>query len=298
MRASIVVFCLLGLTSVTTWGQVTADTTYVPPDFAPSYAEGCGPTVLVDEAHRNYHTDAGRFAPFASLLRADGFRVAPGTGSLSAGSLREADLVVIANPRPAEGRTPSAFSDEEIEAVARWVGAGGALLLIADHMPFPAAAAPLAARFGFELMDGFAMDPDGSDGWTVFARAHGTLADHPVTTGHGLGRIDSVASFTGQAFPAPKEATSLLTLPSGYVVLFPRIPWRFDASTPYRRAAGWSQGAVMEFGEGRVAVFGEAAMFTAQRAPSGSPAGFGHPAASDNERFVLSLVRWLTAAVE
>ena len=32
------------------------------------------------------------------------------------------------------------FSYEEIDAVTQWVNDGGALFLIADHMPFPGAA--------------------------------------------------------------------------------------------------------------------------------------------------------------
>ncbi|NIQ57151.1 MAG: hypothetical protein GWN71_28375, partial [Gammaproteobacteria bacterium] len=53
-----------------------------------------------------------------------------------------------------------AFTEAEIEAVRAWVEDGGALLLIADHMPFPGAAAGLAAAFGVTFNDGFAFDPD------------------------------------------------------------------------------------------------------------------------------------------
>ena len=47
-------------------------------------------------------------------------------------------------------------------------------------------------------------------------------------------------------------------------------------------------------GKGRVAMFGEAAMFSAQVAgPERSPAGMNHPAAAQNARLLRNLVRWL-----
>ena len=50
----------------------------------------------------------------------------------------------------------------------------------------------------------------------------------------------------------------------------------------------------MTVGKGRLAIFGEAAMFTAQLAgPARSPAGFNHPAASENAQFVLNVMHWL-----
>jgi hypothetical protein len=51
---------------------------------------------------------------------------------------------------------------------------------------------------------------------------------------------------------------------------------------------------VLAFGRGRVAVFGEAAMFSAQLAgPERRPMGMNAPEAPQNPRFLLNLVRWL-----
>ena len=51
-----------------------------------------------------------------------------------------------------------------------------------------------------------------------------------------------------------------------------------------------------EIARGRVALFGEAAMFTAQRAgPELAPVGMNAPAAAQNAQLALNLVRWLTA---
>jgi uncharacterized protein (DUF2249 family) len=281
--------------------QQLGDSLFVPTVSAPVFPRGEGPRVLLDEAHVNFHTLSGRFQAFANLLRADGFVVRSGGTRFTPELLAGADLLVIANALNARNKedwslpTPSAFSSAEIAVVRQWVDQGGALLLIADHMPFPGAADAMAASFGFEFNNGFAMDTT-AQGPLVFRRADGSLGTHAVTEGAGPEeRVDSIATFTGQAFRAPAEATSVLTFAEGYVSLMPDEAWEFEPSTTSVDVAGWSQGAVMDVGQGRIAVFGEAAMFTAQRTgPQGAPMGMNAPVASQNPQFVANLVRWLT----
>jgi hypothetical protein len=80
----------------------------------------------------------------------------------------------------------------------------------------------------------------------------------------------------------------------GAVVFLPEIPWEIDSGTPRKGAGGWTQGGVKRVGKGRIAVFGEAAMFTAQLAgATRAPVGMNAPEASQNARFVLRLMRWL-----
>ena len=56
----------------------------------------------------------------------------------------------------------------------------------------------------------------------------------------------------------------------------------------------------MEVGRGRLAVFGEAAMFSAQLQTQDSGEivrmGMNAPVASENPRFLLHLMRWLARA--
>jgi hypothetical protein len=57
---------------------------------------------------------------------------------------------------------------------------------------------------------------------------------------------------------------------------------------------GRSQGVVLPFGRGRVAVFGEAAMFSAQLAGADNiPFGMNVPGI-DNRQFALNLLHWLS----
>jgi len=129
----------------------------------------------------------------------------------------------------------------------------------------------------------------------VFRVEDGSLIDGPIPDGrYGGERITQVATFIGQAFQAEPGARPLLVLPEGFVMLMPDKPWVFTPQTPKIPAAGWLQGATREVGLGRVAVFGEAAMFTSQIASNGQSMGLDAPGADQNRLFVRNVVRWLS----
>ena len=275
-------------------GQQVADSGFTPPVGRPAWEAGKGPVALLDEAHVNFHTLDGRYYTFGRLLAGDGLVVRPLRTSFTRDALAGARLLVIANALHERNRTdwslptPSAFTPAEIAAVRDWVRDGGSLLLIADHMPFPGAAEELGAVFGVRMLNGFAAPPGDVRGQITFRRADGTLHDHPIIRG-----IDSVVSFTGQAFTA-EGAAPLLILPDSITVLLPDTAWRFSDATRRVPAGGMLQGAVLEHGKGRVAVFGEAAMFSAQRAgPSRTPMGMNAPEARQNPQFLLNVIHWL-----
>lgn len=186
--------------------------------------------VLLDEAHFNSHTIEGRYAAFVKLLRRDGFVVAPLRSQVTPASLGTAKILVIANALGERNTTqgwnrptPPAFNRDEVETIRRWVRAGGSLLLIADHMPFPGAAETLAGGFGVLFTNGFASDSTCGADEFVFRRSDGSLGGHPIVTGRNRGeRIDSVRTFTGQAFRLHGPGRPILTLPKGATMLRPR----------------------------------------------------------------------------
>lgn len=266
----------------------------------PTWSAGTGPRVVIDGGHDNFHKVDGRYAPFAALLRNDGFRVEGREGPFTAESLAGVDVLCIVNainPRTrAEGVPLSAFTDDEIAVLKAWVENGGHLLLVADHMPFAFAAAKLGAAFGVTRWeDGFAMqdDPAALD---LFDRASG-LADQPITRGAGNDPpVTRIRTFTGSAFTAP-EATPLIVLDRRFTVLTPDEPWQFTAETPRKPGAGLLQGASLSFGKGRVVLLGEAAFMTSQlKAGSNDVAGFGAKGAEQNPQFVLNMMHWLAGA--
>ncbi|HUJ42077.1 MAG TPA: hypothetical protein VLW52_00595 [Opitutaceae bacterium] len=284
--------------------QQVPDLEYRPPLPRPAYELGKGPRVAIDEAHHNYHTATGRYEPFAALLRRDGYRVDGLAMPFSPESLSGVDVLVIANAL--NGRnirdwslpTPSAFTTEEITAVRAWVEKGGALFLIVDHMPFPGAAGDLAKAFGIEFSNGFAVAKR-AGGPTAFTFRLGTgLEESAITQGRGNDeRVSEVVTFTGSAFKPPQSAIPVLRLSGDYESLETKRAWQFTAATPREPLKGWCQGAIMKIGEGRLAVFGEAAMFSAQLAgPTREKTGMNAPLAKQNHQLLLNLMHWLTRA--
>jgi hypothetical protein len=90
----------------------------------------------------------------------------------------------------------------------------------------------------------------------------------------------------------------VLVLPDDFVSLEPRYAWVFDSTTVVRDVGGWLQGATLELGRGRVAIFGEAAMFSAQVAGAERrPMGMNAPMAEENARFVLNVLHWVVGVL-
>ncbi len=283
-----------------------ADTSFNPPIASPAYELGAGPLVLIDGGHFNFHTAEGRYLPFSRLVERDGYVVRPSSVKFTPEMLEGVAILVVSNALSERNAddwslpTPSAFDSAEIRAVREWVGQGGSLLLIADHMPFPRAAADLAAAFGLLFENGFATGPGRNWGPIVFRRSDGSLADHPITNGRAPPeRVDSVASFTGQAFRATAPSDHLMTLPATTVLLLPERAWQFSESTRSIQAGGMLQGAVLRYGDGRVAAFGEAAMFSAQASGlTRTPMGMNAPVAAQNPQFLLNLLHWLSGLLD
>ena len=284
--------------------QQVADTSFEPPIPDPAYRTGRGPVVLLDEAHFNFHTAEGRYKPFAELLRRDGYVVKASRLKFSGASLRGGRILVIANPLAERNQTdwslptPSAFTPEEVRAVREWVRGGGSLLLIADHMPFPGAAGTLAAAFGVSFSNGYAVDVK-AQGPMLFKLSDGSLKEHPITRGRSESEsVTSVATFTGSAFQVEGDAQPLLVLGPSVSSFLTSVAGQITNETPRFPVGGWYQGAVLRFGKGRVCVFGEAAMFSAQLAgPNRNPMGMNAPVASQNPRFLLNVMHWLSGTL-
>jgi hypothetical protein len=284
--------------------QQLGDTSYVPQIEKPTFEIGKGPVVKIDEAHHNFHTMNGRYFAFAEVLRHDGYRVEPNTSEFNLDTLSACSIVVISNALNERNidhwslPTPSAFTDEEIEIVRKWVEDGGALFLIADHMPFPGAAEKLAAVFGFEFSNGFALSTL-KRGTDVFRRSDGSLRTHAITDGkEPAGRIDSVATFTGQAFNANRDHEPIIVFDSNYILLMFEAAWDFDQKVDTLHIAGWMQAATTKYGKGRVFVSGEAAMFSSQVVSGRSSAGLTSPEAAQNLRFLRNIMYWLSGCFD
>lgn len=296
------IFALIGAAGPAASQAVANNDTDVSVD-RPLYPAGAGPLVAVDEGHNNYHTLEGRYAPFGAVLRNDGYRLVSLTGRFDAAALNPVRVLVIANALAPSNAgngnwklpTPSAFSAEEIKVLQAWVRGGGALFLIADHMPFAGAAGELGRAFGFRFDNVYAVKGDGKP--EIFSRAAGTLSDNAVTRGGGeRPAVDEVQTFMGSSFRAPRAAIPIMSLDEGWTLRYPTVAGKFDAETRQRAATRDDlRAAALNYGKGRVVVVGEAAVFTNQLV-NGQTYGFGRPSARQNKQFLLNVVEWLSHA--
>ncbi|MBL8011515.1 MAG: DUF4350 domain-containing protein [Flavobacteriales bacterium] len=292
MRSSLVLLEFLHVIGLQ--AQQVADPGFRPVFGDAAFPPGEGPVVAIDQAHGNFHTRDGRYQGFARVAEADGHRVRTWDTGFDPEALNEVDVLVIANalhPSNAEHwalPTPSAFTDAEVSTVRKWVENGGALLLLADHMPFAGAASELAAAFGFTFSNGFALREPQRPA-DLFTIGEGLVAEGPAAG------LDTVATFTGSAFRPAPEAQPLLELGPAWTLLEPDTAWRFSDGTRQRSGDGWVQGAYLEVGLGRMVLLGEAAMFSAQLAgPERQPVGMNHPLARGNVALLRGTLRWLT----
>jgi hypothetical protein len=296
--------CMLSAATSIGSAQQVPDLKYKPPLPPPAYEAGQGPRVAIDEAHHNFHTADGRYKPFAELLRRDGYRV-EGLGTpLSSDSLKDVDVLVIANPLHERNvkdwslPTPSAFTQDEIAALRPWVEQGGSLFLIVDHMPFPGAAGALAKAFGVDFSNGYARAGHWEQGKPdTFEHSTG-LKECAVTRGRAdHEKVTKVATFGGSAFKPPQDATLVLVFGANSVSLETKKAPGITSDALQVPIVGWCQGAVVQVGNGRVALFGEAAMFSAQLAgPQERAMGMNAPEAKQNHQLLLNVMHWLTRA--
>jgi hypothetical protein len=286
-------------------GQVGNDASFDTSVARPAYPPDGGPRLLVDEAHNNLHTVAGRYASFAAVATSDGFRVEPWTAPFAAGALPAGSVLVIANAAGAEQPQQPAFTPAEIEAVREWVKAGGALLLIADHAPFGAAAAELSAAFGVRMLDGHVRDAAHratelpGPFFLEFTADNGGLGEHPIVRGREGGEaLRRVVTFGGQALEAAPGATVLLRLGTAAE----SVATPDDPASPVISVGGLAQAVALEHGAGRVVVLGEAGIFGAQHIAgeaaqrAGLPGelrfGMNHPG-TDDRQLLLNTLHWL-----
>jgi hypothetical protein len=140
------------------------------------------------------------------------------------------------------------------------------------------------------MYDGFALRGPGTK-FDVFSRGNGMLRETTLSNLHGS--LDSIVSFTGQAFTIPDHATSVITFNANYKVLMPEVAWEFSRDTKMIPAEGLSQLAYCRYGSGKIVVAGEAAMFTAQRVGD-MKFGLNASFAPDNLQLLLNILEWLS----
>lgn len=288
----------------------------------PVYSGDEGPLVLWDVAHHNAHRWG--MEAFLEVLHQDGYRVNFQDEPFSAATLRDARVLVLPGPLAVprdrllrqgldhywwsdEGRE-QALSESEVLAVTAWIRAGGALLLILDHAPAPAAVSWLLEALGVDARnsmtwDGNRQPPEYEDlgsrrtSKILFGRDWGSLGEHPIVEGRHPGeRVNRVATYVGASLVGPLGSTPLLLL-SPDAFDYWKVPPTRGGNEHRLPAHGRSQATAFTLGEGRVVVVAEYTVFQARWNVPGDPdgtigAGMAY-AGADNQQFAANIVRWL-----
>jgi hypothetical protein len=304
MRNGMVILIWLITSCTFVHAQQVPDLNYDPKIARPMYDSGKGTTVYIDEGHNNFHTKDGRYEPFARVLEKDGYVVNSYTREFETNKLANIKILVIANALNkvnANGNwalpTPSAFTSEEINAIDRWVSNGRSLFLIADHMPWPGAAAALAKVFGFTFYNGFSINVINP---SYFLRSNHTVTESIIANGRdGTERVYSIPNTEGQAIKFPTDAQPILVFDNNAMLLLPDTAWHFNSKTPMVNIRGWAQLAAKRYGKGRVVVCGEASMFSAQIGePGDRKMGMNNEDAPDNYKLLLNIIHWLDGKLD
>ena len=296
-----ILFLIAFLIADVSFTQQRADNIIVSEIENPRFEKGKGARILIDQSHHNFHQLNGRFKPFADLMTNDGYQL---DSIIDVKKILKNDVLVISNPINQKNirnwRQPiyNAFSEEDIRFIKNWVKKGGRLLLIADHMPFSGATNKLANAFGFDFCDGFAyQQKEDRNAPDIFSINNNRFLNTVISDGTIGEKIDNITTFTGSSFSIPKKAKGILKFKKEDYCLAPEIAWRFNDDTPSSDLENNYQGAILEFGKGKIAVFGEAAMFTAQTITNDSVTykfGFHSEQAPNNIQFIRNLIYWLS----
>jgi len=297
-------FCNCNLIAQTQ--ESSAEIIYDPEISSPAYLKDKGPTIYLDEGHYNRHTygGLGSFIAFRTVLSKDGYKVVSFKEQFTSNSLQKVRLMVIAlaqnkrNLGDTNWTNPiySAFKLSEIIAIKKWVKKGGSLFLIVDHHPFAGAAKDLAKEFGFELFNGHALDTIRDP--SFFQRANKTLHSNIITNGrYSTEKIDSIITFSGAAMKLSDDAKPILTFDNLWLQWLPDTAWQFNNIEP-TSIEGFSQGSFREFGNGKIVIFSDGNMFSAQDTDWGGKMGFIDPNAKYNYKLLLNIIHYLDGLLD
>lgn len=305
---------LAGLIAVAWWHWPVppADAPYTAALAAPTWPAGQGPAVLVDNAHWNSATTGRGLTAFATLVRADGYRVLPDGNSTRAEMLADVRIGVVANPLGLSGvlrglvarlgLPPLTFFDDEalwvqeMETVLQWVDNGGSLLVAVDEGPPARAVRGLAVRLGLEVREGVVIDLGHSEPRAperlVFSRENGLIGRHPIVDGDSMHQaVNRVVSVGGGAIVAPPGVDVLLRL-SPSAVEVPQLGVSPAQGTP---VPGLARAVAFERGRGRVVAVADTSLLTGLLDDRGVAYGLGAEG-TQADRFTLAVMRWLARA--
>lgn len=299
-RIAVFLFAFACLTSSVAHGQQGADANFDARVENPAFTKNF-PRVLFDEAHNNAESSHSRYKPFADLLFNDGYHLVVNRQPFTRGSLENFKILLIVNPLGAEdvdddGADGPAFTAAECDALTDWLREGGAMMLVVDQAPFASAAEILATRLGVEMSKIETLDPadaqkDKPTSVILYSRENRLLSEHSITNGRSPAeRLNRVMVFGGQSLKGPTGTDALLKLPDNAE----------DKTSAVKgnESGARAQGIAFRLGKGRVVMFADAAMLSAQLSGADNKPFGMNVAETDNRQLVLNVMHWLSGLLK
>jgi len=304
IRVAAFLAILMVLPGIAAAQRQLADTGFAYENASPAWPAAGGPAIVLSSRNSPF-VQRGSFDPLVRLLESDGFRVSVSGEPLDVAIAADPAILLLVNAFVPEFKDfpamdpPSAFTDREIAAVKDWVDKGGSLLVLADHAPVGGGASKLAAAFGFTFLNGHTLQDKAAESDYVkvdidYTPHNGLNPAHAITDGStGRKPVTRYFAYGGQSFIPPAGAATLLTIPQGWSAVFTYRIREELRDAPRIDASGMAQGAAMESGSGRLAIFAEAGGFSAQITDGTRRFGFNTQDGAENPEFILSVARWL-----
>ena len=307
--------CLSALLAAPTFGQenirrrvvdATVDTEFVF-DF-PALEDAHGTTVLIDRYHDTIYQNEGMATGATTLLgilETDGFAHKYIETPLLPDVLAQGDMLFIHGLPNDEVELPnggtfwrSPLSDEEIEAIVRWVDAGGGLFLTLSHFPNGSGGLPLLEAFAVKFRDGYLY----SEAYPSFTNPANDHCSHYF----GMSAEDKTLNTAHPVVngPLPVERVDFLCgaaifRNSDDIILgFPAGSANYDQSGMFNETSDSYAGMLgFDYGLGRVIVAGDQGLFRdfIFEFDSGD---FVHVTITgpenDNANLFVNMIRWLS----
>ncbi len=268
--------------------------------------------VLIDRYHNTIYTSEGAETGahvMLEIMGRDGFSIEYAEASLTNGALDNADILIIHGLPNDEielknGATlwKSPLSNDEIDAIARFVDGGGGLYLSLSHFPNGSGALPLLEAFAVKFRDGYLYskeypsftDPENGRCSHYFgmSRDDGTLnTEHPLIKA-GL-KVDKVDYLCGAAiFRNPEDA----------VLPFPPGSQNYNQDDTINEASDHYAGMIgFDYGKGKVVVAADQGMFRdfIFTFDSGEKVYVTITSPdNDNANLFINMMRWLSSKID
>ena len=300
----ILMFLFLIFISILSFGQMLNDSSFDASITHPKYKKQSGPKILIDAGHHNFIVEMGLIKPFIDLSYNDGYQTNIDSGLFTADYLAKYQMLLITPAMPfklgskKEVTTEFTFTNQELDALKKWVNNGGSLIILSEHAPIDKSMTPLLNTFGIQSSIGAVYDSINCDTSVKVSYFQTILTfnsrnlllnnSHPLVKGRNKQElVNNIETYTGCALSG-SNYTNIFKLGSTAAIK------KWNGISP--SGGGDSQCLAGSFGKGKIVALGDCNGFTAMYVNSGGRKLLAGMQVNeyDWKQFVLNTLHWLS----